>query len=129
MTDKARGTPLFNHLLLILMGVVLVYLVVSFARQVSVSHQRSEELHRIEEDIALARDEYARLQEHLAFVRSMEALEKWGRQQGLIRSGEVLVVPVGGQAQLPPAVKGATEAGKVPESPREAWWDLFFRPR
>jgi hypothetical protein len=129
MNEKSRGTPLINHLLLILMGAMLVYLVVSFARQVSISYQRSQELHRIEQEIDVAVEEYARLQEHLAFIRSPEALERWGRRHGLIRPNEVLVVLVGGQAQSPSTAQLATEEGKGLDSPRDAWWELFFRTR
>jgi hypothetical protein len=128
MTDKARGTPLINHLLLILMGVMLVYLVVSFARQVSVGYQRSEELRRVEQEIDAAADEYSRLQALLVSVRSKNALDNWGRRHAMIRQNEVLVVPVGGQSQSPSA-ELASEKGEDVESPHDAWWDLFFRAR
>lgn len=129
MTDKARGTPLINQLLLLLMGVMLVYLVVSFARQVGISYQRSEDLHRLEQEIAVAVDEYDRLQEHLAYVRSEEAFERRYRQYGLVKPNEVLVVPVGGPTESTSAAQLASEEGKDLDSSLDAWWDLFFGTR
>ena len=129
MTDKVRNTPLINHLLLILMAIMLVYLVVSFARQVSISYQRSEELHRIEEEIGVAKEEYVRLQEHLSYVKSTEALEIWGRRHGWTKPNEVLVVPVGGRTESSSAVPDALEESKEWDSSRDAWWDLFFGTR
>lgn len=129
MTDKVRSTPLINQLLLILMVIMLVYLVVSFARQVGISYQRSEELDRIEQEIDAATEEYARLQQRLDYVRSPEALERWARRHGWTKPNEVLVVPVGGQAESPSAAQAPAETRNKLDSPRNAWWDLFFGTR
>jgi len=125
--EKIRRTPLISQLLLVLMGAMLVFLVVSFARQVTISHQQSAVLNRIEEKIRVAMAEKGQLDEYLAYVWSPEALERWARQHGWTRPDETLVVPVGVGTEGPPPEQAISEEGRKPDSPQGEWWDLFFR--
>ena len=128
--EKTRRTPLMNQLLLILMGAMLVYLVVSFAHQVTISHQQTAELNRIEEKLRIASAEKAQLEAYLEYIWSSEALDYFGRLFGWTRPGEYLVVPFGLQTEVPPPEqvleKEGLEAVNAPRSPRDAWQELFF---
>jgi len=130
MTDeKIRRTPLISQLLLILMGAMLAFLVVNFARQVTISHQQSAELNRVEEKVRIAVAEKAQLDEYLAYVWSLEALERWARQHGWTKPNEKRVVPVGVGTAGPPPEQEILEEGRKADSPQGEWWDLFFRIR
>ena len=124
--DKMRRTPFMNQLLLIIMGAMLVFLVVSFARQIATSQQQATELKRVEEKIRISAAEKAQLEEYLDWVGSSEALELWARQHGWTRPGERLVVPVGvGAEASPPEQESLAEEEKA-SAPQRAWWDLFY---
>jgi hypothetical protein len=116
-------------MLLILMGVLVLYLVVDFGRQVGVSHQRREELRQIEYSIMAANEEGAQLLGELEYATSPEAAEAWARRNGLTRPGEVLVVPVGPSEDSEAPVEQQPEAGAAFDQPREAWLHLFFGTR
>jgi len=124
--EKIRRTPFVNQLLLIVMGAMLVYLVVSFARQVTISHQESAELSRVNDEIHQVVVAKAQLEEYAEYIRSSEGLERWARQQGWTRPNEVKVVAVGGRTEEPPRKQEIVENGKKADSPQGAWWDLFF---
>jgi cell division protein FtsL len=126
MTNKAHNTPLINHILLILMGAMLLFLMVGFARQVGASHQRHQELAQIEQQISLAAEEQVELQKQLDFATSPEALELYARQLGQTRSNEVLVVPFGTGSESSTARDEALDKSDSPDSSRDAWWELFF---
>lgn len=126
MTVKARRLLPFSHILLILMGILVLYLVVDFGRQVGLSHQRREELRQIEKRIEAANAETAELKRRLEFASSPQAAEAWARRNGLTRDDEVLVVFLGSLEDSSPAEEQELEAGMVQDSPRDAWWDLFF---
>ena len=124
--EKTRRTPLMNQLLLLLMGAMLVYLVVSFARQVTISHQQKAELNRLEERIRISAAEKIQLEEYLDYVWSSEALDWFGRLFGWGRPDEQIVVPVGLEAETLPAETETLEDGRSPGSPQDAWQELFF---
>ncbi len=130
MTDeKSRRTPFINQFLLILMGAMLVYLVVSFARQITTGHQRTAELNRVNDRIRVAAARKAQLEEYSETVLSPDALDKWARRYGLTKPNEVLVITFGaGTKELAPE-QDILEERRKPDSPQGAWWDLFFRAR
>ena len=133
MARLQRLIPL-NQILLILMGILVVYLMVDFGRQVGLSHQRRQELDQIEQQIQAALTERSDLEGQLAQATSSEAVEAWARRNGLTRENEVLVVFFGGpprEPSIPLLAQGSPFARPeaLPASPREAWWDLFFGTR
>ena len=130
MTDwKDKVWPLFTQLLLILMGLVLLYLAVSFARQVRVSQQRRQEIGNLEGQIGVTLEERTTLERDLQQARSDTAVEEWARSQGWAKADEVIVVPVG--ARTAPSADGqaAPRPPTVPASPQQAWWNRFFGTR
>jgi hypothetical protein len=111
------------------MGIVILYLGASFARQATISHQRREELRELEAEIAATETENVDLQERLEYAQSPAAAEEWARENGWAKEDEVSVVVVAPSVQSSPSdTHGTTEEPK-PSSNREAWWDLFFGER
>lgn len=129
MASSVRKALSFRLFPLVIMGIVILYLGASFARQASISHQRREDLRELEAEIAATERENVDLQERFEYVQSPEAAEEWARQNGWAQQDEVSVVVVAPSADSSPSdTRGTTEEPK-PSSNREAWWDLFFGER
>lgn len=127
MTErKIRYIPLLSQFLLIIIGLVLVFLAVSFVRQVGVSFQKREELERVRQRTLAARGEGEELQRRLDYVQSDIAVEEWAREHGWARFDEVLLVPVWAQSEANPEPQEGSGQEATPNSPRNAWWDMFF---
>ena len=126
---RIRGASPFRLIALVLMGLIILYLGVGFVRQANLSHQRREELHRLERDIETIRQVNARLETRLTYAQSAEAAEEWARQNGWAKEGEVSVVVVAPAVQSPPAGGQRPVPEAEPGSNRQAWWDLFFGER
>ena len=127
LVGKTRKALPLSQILLISMGILVVYLVVSFVRQVGVSHQRHEELRQLEGMVDAALQERARLEEKLADTASEEAVRQWALANGLTKPDEVLVVIP--PSDLEPVVEQVSEEASTAVSPREAWWNFFFGTR
>ena len=78
--EKTANMPLITRLLLIFMAAVLLGLMVSFARQVTVSHRQGQELARLKGEIDRANEELMRLQVYLQHVQSEHFLRLWGER-------------------------------------------------
>ncbi len=126
---RIRSASPFRLLALVLMGLIILYLGVGFVRQANVSHQRREELHRLERDIESIRQVNARLEGRLTYVQSPEAAEEWARQNGWAKEDEVSVVVVAPAAQASPSGGQGPAEEAAPGSIRQAWWDLLFGER
>ena len=127
--NSARRTRLFRQVLLILMGIVILYLAAGFVGQARTSHQRRQELDRIGQQIQEVDDDIADLEQARVDVQSPEAAERWARENGMVKEGEVPAVVL---APSPgPSLEGGQEPGEgaLPGSNREAWWELFFGNR
>jgi cell division protein FtsB len=129
MVSSVRKALSFRLFPLVIMGIVILYLGASFARQATISHQRREELRELEAEIAATETENVDLQERLEYAQSPAAAEEWARENGWAKEDEVSVVVVAPSVQSSPSdTHGTTEEPK-PSSNREAWWDLFFGER
>lgn len=123
---KMRNLLPFRSILFILMVLVIGYLGFGVARQAVASQQRREALRQIEQEIAVSHKEAEWLDERLRYIQSPEAAEKWARENGWVKDGEVAVVIVA------PSTVEAPVPGREPDdtahavSNREAWWDLFL---
>ena len=127
MTERRlRNTPLANQLLLILLAALLVYLVVSFARQVGASQQRRRELQDVQSAIDAVEQDNEELAQYLEHTQSDAAVEKWMRTHGAARDDQVLVVPVGWGEMQVQGEREDSETGAVQTPSRSSWWDLFF---
>jgi type II secretory pathway pseudopilin PulG len=130
MTDgRLRSSLSFIRILLILMGILAVYLLASFVRQVAINQQRRSELSGLEQAIAEAEGERAELREALTYAQSDAAVDEWARENNWARPEEVSVVVIAPAASTSPGVEGRSEGGGGPDSPRDGWWELFFGTR
>jgi hypothetical protein len=127
LARKTRKALPLSQILLISMGILVVYLVVSFARQVGVSHQRREELRQLEGMVGAALEERAQLEEQLVHTGTEQAVRQWALANGMTKPDEVLVVMP--PSDPVPAVEEVSEEPATARSPREAWWDFFFGTR
>ena len=128
--DRVRSTPLINQVLLVLLGAMLLYLVVSFIHQVNVSRQQLEELDRIERDIAVELEESKELERFREYVESDEVIDWWARSNGWGKLDEVVVAPVGGSTEpRTPEAQTSPKESAGPDASGNAWWDLFFGTR
>lgn len=129
MVSSVRKALSFRLFPLVIMGIVILYLGASFARQAGISHQRREELRELEAELAATESENVDLEERLEHARSPAAAEEWARKNGWANEDEVSVVVVAPSVQASPSdAPGTTEEPK-PSSNRAAWWDLFFGER
>jgi type II secretory pathway pseudopilin PulG len=130
MTDgRARNSLPLVRILLILMGVLALYLLANFVRQVAISQQRRSELLELEQAIADAKEERAELKEALTYAQSDAAVDEWAHKDSWARPDEVSVVVVAPPASTSPGEEGRSQGGGGPDLPRDAWWDLFFGTR
>ncbi len=129
MASNVRKALSFRLFPLVIMGIVILYLGASFARQASISHQRREELRELEAEIAATESENVDLQERLEYVQSPEAAEEWARKNSWAKQDEVSVVVVAPSAHSSPGDTRGTQEEPKPSSNREVWWDLFFGER
>jgi hypothetical protein len=127
MTDSKIQRVLPVRLILwVLMGLVILYLGVGFVRQARVNYERREELHWIDQEIAVVRQENAKLEDHLTYVQSSEAAEEWARENGWAREDEVSVVVVAPEGEISASDQRGSEDLRDSGSIREGWWTLFF---
>jgi cell division protein FtsB len=130
MTDgRVRNSLSLVRILLILMGVLAIYLLASFVRQVAISQQRRSELLELDQAIADEKEKMAELQEGLSYAQSDAAVEEWARKNNWAGPDEVSVVVVAPPAITSPGEEGGSQGGGSPDLPRDAWWDMFFGTR
>ncbi len=130
MIDRIPGkSVLVRYLLLALVGALVIYVGAAFARQAQVREQQRAELERIENEIAIAQEEAAMLQEHLEFVQSPAAVEAWALENGWARPDEMPVVIIEPPVEAGSRQEAEDGAGAGPATPQQAWWDLFFGDR
>ncbi len=129
MASSIRKALSFRLFPLVIMGIVILYLGASFARQASISHQRREELRNLEAEIAATERENVGLEKRLEHAQSPAAAEEWARENGWANEDEVSVVVVAPAAQASPSDTLGTKEESKPSSNRDAWWDLFFGER
>ena len=113
-------------------------LAINFSSRIAAG-QPVQQLHaQVKAEIELLRQEQAALIAERDYVRSDAFVEQWARDEGkMVRSGEVLVIPVPSTSTLA-EVEAAASAGaesqrSVPvvtsppqPDPWQVWWALFF---
>ena len=130
MTNRlAHKTLPFAQILLVMAVIVAIYLLVDFGRQVQMSYERREELEGLQQQIALAEEEQARLEKELEYAQSDEAVDEWARLNGLAKPGEVPIVVVAPPGDTSPKASESPEEMLDADAFREMWWNLFFGNR
>ena len=129
VNGTVRRMSFINQLLLLLMGIVMLYLLADFGRQLAVYYQRRQELRQVEAQIVAAEQEKLALEEQRSYALSPVAAEQWARENGWAQEGEQTVVIVGQGAQEQLAPEERVDTNPDGTSPQSTWWDLFFGER
>jgi hypothetical protein len=124
-----RGIPSIGQILLILMGIILLYSLADFGRQIGVLQQQRRELQRLDDRVSTAQQRQTELGEALVYVQSDAAAEEWARTNGLAKEGEVPVVVVAPDEEVAQPQRISPTQSLTPDAYRETWWDLFFGNR
>jgi hypothetical protein len=127
--DRSRRIPLLNQLLLLLMGVLVVYLMVDFGRQVALGRVKREELRGVSAQSQSALNEQEELLQQLGYAQSDQAAEAWARRMGWARQNEQPVVVVPPLVERSEDGEAAADGSLPPATQRQAWWHLFFGMR
>jgi cell division protein FtsB len=130
MTEaRVRKALPISQFLLLFMGILLLYLVADFGRQVIVHHQRQQDLRQLQAQVESAREQTKLLDAWLTYVQSPQAAAAWAREQGWTKPDEVPVVVVAPPSGPSAEVDVGTEVVTGSSSPRDAWQTLFFDER
>jgi cell division protein FtsB len=129
MDGTARPVRFFSQLLLILMGIVILYLVVDFGRQVLDSHQLRADLRALEAQREAIYREQEAWGRQLIDSRSDAAVDAWARRQGMVKANEVSIAILTEDDEAMSAVPESSEPAQASVSSRLVWWDLFFGQR
>ncbi len=126
---KRSGIISFTQFVAIIVAIVALSLVIDFGRKAAINYRIQQEVDRLEQEVAAARQEQQRLLALKAYVQTDEYVEKAARQElRWSRPGETVVIvrPIVRQATPPPQpVRPSTEPSGAKSCWRE-WWALFF---
>jgi hypothetical protein len=107
-------------------------LAINFSARIAAGQPLQEAYHRVRVEIDSLREEQERLTTQRDYVLSDAYVERWARDDGkMVRSGEVLVVPVpsGAEIDVTPAPEVSLEQVRTtPDQvqPWVLWWQIFF---
>jgi len=134
-TDKKkRGGSQISGVQVMFAAILSIRLIlaINFSTRISAGQPLQEAYNRVQTEIAELQAEQADLTALRNYVRSDAYVEQWARDDGkMIRSGEVLVVPVpsGRSIEATPAPQVSFEDVRTtPDEPEPwmLWWQLFF---
>jgi cell division protein FtsB len=125
---RQRVASRFNQVALLLMGLVILALTVSFIRQVGISHQRRLELAGLDQAVQRAKAEQEALADRLEYAQSDEAVRDWALRHSMSQPGEVVVMLVPPAGDAPASEAETSNPAARADSVRSSWWNLFFGP-
>jgi len=123
---KVQGIVPLGRLLLIAMVVAFLALSVSFISQVRAHSARRADLRDLEAELVQAQEVKAGLEKQLEFTNSDLAVRAWALQNGLAKRDETPVILVAPPTDVVPEDQLPMGKGPASDSPRQAWWELFF---
>lgn len=122
-----RGLNISAAQVVLVLGVVFALsVIINFSARIQTEQRITSEANQLRAEVtALAATQSAQATE-LAFVSSDGFVAQWAHSDGhMVRSGEVLVVPVPASAVTPTPAPRPTAPAK-PASDLQIWWELFF---
>jgi cell division protein FtsB len=126
MDGKARTARFFSQLLMILVGIVVVYLVMDFGRQVMASHRQRADLKGLQARLDAIFGEQRELENKVRYAYSEQAVDDWAREQGMVKENEVAVTILADDQAPEPPVRETPRTAPASIPARRVWWDLFF---
>jgi hypothetical protein len=125
MQGKFRS---WRYIIVILAGVAFLWLVMDLNSRMTVLKRLSLEQDYVQQDAEHIVQTKSVLQTEEAYAKSDAAAEAWARDQGMIRSGDVPVIPLQ-STQIKPTPTPKPIAIQTESVNWQAWYMLFFGPR
>ncbi len=105
--------------------IVLFFLLMDFNSRINELNRLNTQLSGMKTDVAASKATQSGLQEQIAYATSDAAVNEYARNNGMVREGEKLVVPIPNDTPIPQqAVEPTPTTIKVTN--QEIWWALFF---
>lgn len=105
--------------------IILFFLLMDFNSRINELNRLNTQLSKMETDVSASRSTESALQEQIQYATSEAAVNEYARNNGLVREGEKLVIPLGNATPAPESLIEPTQApAKVTNL--EIWWALFF---
>jgi len=105
--------------------IVLFFLLMDFNSRINELNRLNTQLSGMKTDVAASKATQSGLQEQIAYATSDAAVNEYARNNGMVREGEKLVVPIPNDTPMPQqAVEPTPTTIKVTN--QEIWWALFF---
>jgi cell division protein FtsB len=107
-------------------------LAINFSSRITAGQPLQEAYERVQVELEQLREEQTALIAERDFAQSDAFVEHWARDDGMmVRSGEVLVVPVPSRNTLNVNQSDIVQPGQIETTPRrpepwQIWWALFF---
>ncbi|MFZ3080038.1 MAG: septum formation initiator family protein [Bellilinea sp.] len=105
--------------------VVLFFLLMDFNGRINELNRLNTELAKMETQVSANKATESGLQEQIQYATSDAAVNEYARNNGLVREGEKLIVPLGNSTPVPQLSHEITST-PVKISNRQIWWALFF---
>src|SRR3989337_3160707 len=117
----------FNWKQLAILGafVVLFFLLMDFNGRINELNRLNTEQSRMETQVQGNKSTQSALLEQIQYATSDAAVNEYARNNGLVREGEKLIVPLGNSTPVP-ELNHETTPTPVKISNRQIWWALFF---
>jgi cell division protein FtsB len=126
MRDNEQGKPRLSALWIFILLTAGILILGDLNRRMADTRRLERDAVTLETQVAAQKTENVRLQTQVAEVTSEDAIAEWAHSQaGMVRDGEVLVVPIApsGEAYLPtPMPTPIVE----PPSNWQVWMALLF---
>jgi cell division protein FtsB len=118
-------------------GILLVVIIVgglgwAFFQQLALAEELREETRQLKQAVATQQAHQAHLTATLTYVQTDTYVEEWARTEpGMVKPGEVLVIPVAGSgSDAPASTPTAQPQDAVPPAPDDrpfwvVWWEAL----
>jgi len=105
--------------------IVLFFLLMDFNSRINELNRLNTQLSGMKTDVSASKSTQSGLQEQIAYATSDAAVNEYARNNGMVREGEKLVVPIANDTPMPQeSVEPTPTTVKVTN--QEIWWALFF---
>ena len=104
---------------------VLFFLLMDFNGRINELNRLNTELAKMETQVSANKATESGLQEQIQYATSDAAVNEYARNNGLVREGEKLIVPLGNSTPVPELAHETTPT-PVKIANRQIWWALFF---
>lgn len=105
--------------------IILFFLLMDFNARINELNRLNTQLADMQTQVSNSKATVIALQEQIQYATSDAAVNEYSRNNGLVREGEKLIVPIGEGTPIPQVSQEPTPV-PVKVTNREIWWALFF---